>query len=185
MLKLVDILMLISVLAGPALGVWLAHILAESSNNRKLKLRAFASLMAHRRNHSNPDRSEALNLAEVLFKDDQKVLSAWQAYMDKVNTEPPSDIKQLEKLVQEANENYAKMLHAMANVLKIKIGEIDLMRGGYAPRSWENFEFESGLIRKYFIELLEGKRLIPVFVAGPQEPDQENKSRDNLSKEAA
>jgi len=52
----------------------------------------------------------------------------------------------------------------MATVLNANIEQREIFEGGYTPQGWGTIEFEQQAIRRYFIDLALGHRVVAVAV---------------------
>ena len=75
-------------------------------------------------------------------------------------------------------DNVNDMLYEMAESLDYHFDKVTIKRNAYNPRLWGEIELEQHAIRKKFLELLDGKRRLPVATfedAFPALTDQEPK----------
>lgn len=69
-----------------------------------------------------------------------------------------------ERLATERQKLLAKLLHAIAKRLRFNAEQLDIFEGGYTPQGWEDVETEQSLLRRFTLELLSGRRAVPVAV---------------------
>lgn len=84
-----ELILALAALCGPVIAVGITLWHQRRKEKRDNKLRLFGSLMAHRR--SNPPSADwvgALNLIDVVFSDNPKVLTAWHQLYDCLGEKP-------------------------------------------------------------------------------------------------
>lgn len=105
----------------------------------------------------------ALNLLEVEFRSFPKVLEAWTAFLAHVNKMPAEgDAEGQRRWGDELVERRIRLLDAVARALKIKIDQLDILRGGYQPIAWANTEEAQLKARQFTLEILEGRRALKI-----------------------
>jgi len=109
----------------------------------------------------------ALNLIEIEFNDDPKVMSALRALMDHFGTGYGRNktIDELNAANEKSDALRTSLLSAMANDLGYKFEQMDIHRGGYLPEGWGTELNEQAVARRGLAELLSGRRTLPVFIA--------------------
>lgn len=65
---------------GPYVAARIAVSLQRDKESRDKKFYAFSILMAHRMNYGQKEPSQALNLIDVLWRDNKKVRDAWSDF---------------------------------------------------------------------------------------------------------
>ena len=165
-----DWMMILAVLLGPIIAVQLTRYLDNKKEERTRKLEVFKTLMATRAYTISWDHVVALNRIDLEFdKDNMKekaVIEAWKAYLDLLGDKemPPEQwaVKRIDLLVE--------LLHKMAQVLDYDFDKTHIKNSSYSPMAHGNIEEEQKAIRTGLIEVLEGKRPIPMAVVNwPQE----------------
>lgn len=165
-----DWMMILAVLLGPIIAVQLTRYLDNKKEERTRKLEVFKTLMATRAYTISWDHVVALNRIDLEFDKDNKkekaVIEAWKAYLDLLGDKemPPEQwaVKRIDLLVE--------LLHKMAQVLDYDFDKTHIKNSSYSPMAHGNIEEEQKAIRAGLIEVLEGKRPIPMAVVNwPQE----------------
>jgi hypothetical protein len=118
--------------------------------------------MRTRRMRLNPDHVGALNLVEIEFYDQKPVIDAWKAYWSNLGRRVPSDQAEQDAFFKEQASLLTKLLHAMARSLDFHIEQLDIFEGGYVPQGWEQDEQIIRLTRMLLLDVLSGRRSIPV-----------------------
>ena len=110
----------------------------------------------------NPDHVGALNLVEIEFYGQKPVIDAWKAYWSHLGKRVPADQPERDVFFKERESLLTKLLHAMARSLDFQIEQLDIFEGGYVPQGWEEEEQLTRLTRFLLLDVLNGKRGIPV-----------------------
>jgi hypothetical protein len=160
-----DGLMILAVLAGPIIAVQLTRFLDNKREVRERKLQIFKTLMATRAYTISWDHVMTLNRIDLEFdknnKNEKAVIEAWKAYLDllgeKSITGEQWSIKRIDLLVE--------LLHKMAVVLGYDFDKTHIKNSSYSPSAHSDIEDEQRAIRKGLIEVLEGKRDLPMKIA--------------------
>ncbi len=159
-----DGLMIFSVLAGPIIAVQLTRFLDNKREIRERKLQIFKTLMATRAYSTNWDHVMTLNRIDLEFdknnKKEKAVIEAWKAYLDLLGekniTGEQWAIKRIDLLVE--------LLHKMAVVLSYDFDKTHIKNSSYSPIAHGDMEDELKAIRKGLIDVLEGKRDLPMQI---------------------
>lgn len=163
-MTIADYLMIISVFLGPIVAVQLTRYLDDQKEVRARKLDIFKTLMATRAYNVSWTHVEALNRIDLEFhrshKKEKEVIEAWKEYLDLLsNTSIPADqwsMKRVELLVE--------LLHKMARVLDYDFDKTHIKNSSYSPRVHRETEEELQVLRKWLIEVLEGKRTLAMSI---------------------
>jgi len=110
------------------------------------------------------DHVEALNRIDLEFDKNEKtekaVIEAWKEYLDllgnKQLTPEQWAVKRVDLLVE--------LLHKMAIVLNYDFDKTHIKNSSYSPMAHGELEGQQAAIRKGVIEVLGGKRPVPMFV---------------------
>lgn len=168
--KTLAILTIVAVVVGPILALWMQRILDQYREVRNRKLWVFRTLMTFRATPLNPNFVQALNVIEVDFSSsstmDKEVRKAWKIFRDHL-----SSFNKASDPAEKSRELTANLLVAMSRCLGYSFDEVDINKGAYYPIGLENVELEQHQIRRQTLELLEGKRRIPVAVLEEKFPD--------------
>lgn len=163
-MTIADWLMIASVFLGPIIAVQLTRYLDNKKEVRERKLQVFKTLMATRAYTVSWDHVVALNRIDLEFDKDNKkekaVIEAWKAYLDLLGDKniPPEQwgVKRVELLVG--------LLHKMAQVLDYDFDKTHIKNSTYSPAAHGTIEDELRALRTGLIQVLEGKRPIPMLV---------------------
>jgi len=163
-MTIADWLMIIAVISGPIVAVRLTRYLDNKKEIRNRKLDIFKTLMATRAYTVAWDHVHALNRIDLEFdknnKKEKAVIEAWKEYLDLLgDSDMPKDqwaTRRIDLLVE--------LLQKMAVVLDYDFDKTHIKNSTYSPVAHGDLETEQSALRKGLIEVLEGKRPIPMIV---------------------
>jgi hypothetical protein len=153
---------------GPIAAVLITRYIDWLREKNARRLAIFRTLMATRRTTLSLDHISALNQVELDFQKDRSVMDAYRAYMRNLST--PFDPKDNDRIAQERQSLRTKILSEMAKVLRIHVEQLDIFEGGYIPQRHVDIETEQSAIRQLLIELVEGKRPLPIQIQAGELP---------------
>lgn len=163
-MSLTDILMIFAVLTGPIIAVRLTRYLDAQREVRERKLLIFKTLMATRAYNVSWAHVEALNRIDLEFDKrrpkERAVIEAWKEYHDLLGNQSISPdqwaVRRVDLIVE--------VLHKMALVLEYDFDKTHIKNSSYSPRIHGETEATNAELRKGLIDLLNGKREIPMRV---------------------
>jgi Family of unknown function (DUF6680) len=158
----------IAVLVGPVLAVLVTRWVDKRREEHGRRWDVFRALMRSRRNPIAPEFVGALNLIEVEFAGRTQVVEAWKALLENFSAPLPTAQNDQNLFFTRRGLLVARLLDAIAKAVGIRIEQLDIYSGGYTPVGWETAEMEQQSIKRFFIEILEGKRGFPVELAAKQ-----------------
>jgi hypothetical protein len=163
-MSIADWLMILAVLSGPVIAVRVTRHLDERKEVRERKIWVFKTLMATRQYSISAPHVEALNRIELEFSvaqpKEKVVLEAWKEYLDHLsNRHLP-----LDQWGPKRVELFVEMLHKMAGALDYSFDKVHIKNSSYSPVAHGELEDQQFILRRSLIELLEGKRAIPIVV---------------------
>lgn len=171
-MSLTDILMIAATALSPLIAVQVTRFLDDRNEDRGRKLKVFKTLMATRAYSLSPGHVEALNSIDLEFagssKGEKEVREAWQAYLDHLGSKVLEGQAWGDKKV----DLLTNLLHAMAQCLGYEFNKTQIKNASYSPVLHGRIESEQERIRAMTLELLEGKRSLPMQVTSlpNQEP---------------
>lgn len=129
--------------------------------------------MATRAYNVSPSHVEALNSIDLEFSNkrplEKAVLDIWQQYLDHLGIlqmDPGTwNIRRVDLLVD--------LLYAMGKCVGYDFNKTQIKNGTYSPTVHGRIEDEEGRIRSMTLELLEGKRHMPMHVTNLPTPEQQ------------
>jgi hypothetical protein len=163
-MTIADWIMVVAVLVGPVIAVQLTRYLDKKREIRERKLQVFKTLMSTRGYTTSWEHVVALNRIDIEFDKqntkEKEVIEAWKAYLDHLNAkEIPIEHWAVKRI-----ELFVELLHRMAQVLNYDFDKTHIKNSSYAPMAHETLEKQQEAIRKGVIDLLDGKRRLPVHV---------------------
>lgn len=114
-MEVMDIINIIAIIVSPIVAVIIGQTLQDKIRIRADKIEVFKTLMISRGMGLSLESVKALNIIEIVYSDDKKVLNQWKIYHDKLRVENP-DETELGKIKTERD----KLLEVMAKSLGYK-----------------------------------------------------------------
>ena len=156
---------IIAIIVGPiaAVRITLRHDLRRELLRRKYE--TFHSLMKTRRVVLSAEHVTALNVIQTEFHDDERVIAAYKRYIDNLGVSAPtrgSDNEAVRKFLENRNDVFNEMMFEIGRHLGFSLDKRELAKYSYAPQGWVNIEAEQNALRQLALELLQGKRPLPV-----------------------
>ena len=159
-----DLAIVFATLAGPFLAVYVTEKQRKKAEARNRKIHVFRSLMATRSANLAAAHVEALNLVEVEFdpsvRSEKDVVDAWRLYLAHLNDSnyPPEvwGARRVDLLVE--------LLFSMSRSLGYSYGKNEIRSGTYFPKGYGDAENENTEIRKLWLDVLRGRRRVPMRV---------------------
>jgi hypothetical protein len=146
-----------------AVKITLRHELRRELLRRKYE--TFHTLMKTRRVTLSGEHVSSLNVIQTEFHDDEKVIAAYKKYIDNSggrHLAPGADSETVRKFLQDRDDVFNEMTFEMGRHLGFTLDKRELAKYSYAPQGWVNIESEQTAIRQLALELLQGKRPLPV-----------------------
>ena len=166
-----DWLMILAVLLAPVVAIQVSVYLAGRAQKRQQRLTIFRTLMTTRAARMAFDHVNALNMIDVEFAGNDKaskaVRAAWKAYLDHLN----SGTEATEVWNARSEDLFVDLLHTMAVSLGYEFDKTHIRRNAYYPKGYGENEWDQLVIRRGIRELLEGKRVLPVWMPFPEEDE--------------
>jgi hypothetical protein len=165
-----DILMILATAVSPLIAVQVTRRLDDRNETRGRKLQVFKTLMATRAQTLSPAHVQALNSIDLEFnakvKSEKAVLDVWQQYLDHLGN------KALDTSIWHSKrvDLLVDLMHAMATSLGYDFNKTQIKNGTYSPIAHGRMEEEQEAFRRMMLELLEGKRVLPMFVTNLPAP---------------
>jgi uncharacterized protein DUF6680 len=155
-------LSILAIITGPTAALLIGKYLEELRAKRNRKIRIFQDLMANRASRLSPAWVQALNGIETEFYGQTKVIEAWRVVIDHLYSDDANDAKKVDQWLATLTDSVNDMLYEMAESLGYHFDKVTIKRNAYNPRLWGEVELENHAVRKKFLELLDGKRRLPV-----------------------
>lgn len=174
-LKLSDIINIIILVAtivaiyfGPIRAVEVArqNDIAREATRRKREI--FAALMRTRNANLMPEHVWSLNLIQVEFAQKESIIGAYKAYIANLGRAMPDAQPAIDAFIRERRDLFFDLLHEIAKDVGFNLDKRDLERAAYVPAGWENEQAEQQALRRFMLEMLDGRRGLPVSQFLPQ-----------------
>lgn len=163
----VTVLVLVATIAaiawGPIKAVQITRKNDDAREKRRRQFDVFHSLMKTRRFALSAEHVMALNLVQVDFYQHAKIDAAYRHYMALLSRVPPAPSDgHASRFYEEQEDALYDLLHEIGNELGYDYDKRDLRKLAYGPQGWENDEQQMRASRALLIELLSGRRPMPV-----------------------
>lgn len=165
-----------AILLSPLIAWYVQYLKSKKDSRTAKKLEIFSDLMLTRGYGQTQSLSHrhvnALNRIDIEFYDNKNVLDAWDIYREHLLHPDLQSIwnmaaekKEVIQLLwdNERKKHLVNLLYAIACVLGYKkLNKIVLEKKMYVPAAYNDLEEEQNLLRKGFINVLNGKKSIKV-----------------------
>src|SRR5713226_2114640 len=162
---------IVAIITGPTSALLVGKYLEERRAKKNRKIRIYQDLMANRASRLSPPWVQALNGIETEFYGDRKVIEAWRIVVDHFGAPESSDPDKVGQWNDKLGDLLNDMLYEMGKSLGYHVNKVTLKRNAYYPKGWGEIELENHAVRKKFLELLDGKRKMPVAIFEEKFPD--------------
>lgn len=148
---------------GPIKAVQISRQNDDEKEVRRRKFAVFHDLMKTRRLALASDHVMALNLIQVEFYQHQKINDAYRRYMALLSRPAPAaNDAAADQFYEEQEDGLYDLLHEIGDELGYKYDKRDLRKLAYGPKGWQNDEAQLRAVRMLLIEVMSGRRPIPV-----------------------
>lgn len=162
-IRALDFLNIIAIILGPIVALSIQRWSDDRKQSLARKQQIFKTLMMYRASRLNPNYVQSLNLIDVEFSSnreaDKRVRTAWKVLMDHFNERQTG-----QAAAGRADSLTVELLTAMGKSLGYDFDPVHIKRNGYIPQAHVNIEEEQQALRKSLLDLLDGKRKVPVLV---------------------
>ncbi len=160
-----ELLTLIAILAGPAIGAKIAMRMEDRRQKRQQQIDVLASLLRTSQGTArlSPEHVGALNLIRLVFHGEKAVIDTYERYMRYLNT-PQQEI---EGVALKGEERFLDLLAELAKVLGYHFDKTDLENSSYAPRGWQDDSIAQRENMRLLAQLLKGESPLWVAVVPP------------------
>ncbi len=170
---LILIVTIFAIYLGPIRAVEVArrNDVAREATRRQRDI--FAALMRTRNATLMPEHVWALNLIQVEFAHNDSIINAYKNYIAHLSRVVAAPGPALDAFLRERRDLFFDLVHEIARVVGFSLDKRDLERAAYVPAGWEYEQAEQQSLRRSMLELLDGRRGLPVlpFLAqGTQSP---------------
>ena len=146
-LKLVDILTLIALIAGPATAVGLQLWIERRRERRRAKSSVLETLMSFRRRLIQAESVAALNRVQLVFHDAPDVLKTHTALIAHMNHERTLPESERQQGWNRREDLLIELITAMAYSVGYRFNHTEIKGGAYLPQGWLDEETYTQEIR--------------------------------------
>lgn len=152
-------LYMLTIVLAPLIAVQVTEFVNRRRQALERRMWIFRTLMSTRQNRLSIEHVQALNSIDIEFKGrrSQSVVSAWKAYENHLNTAASPDV-----WLARGNDLFFDLLYEMARSLGYSMDKTDIRSTGYSPMAYGKLNLDQQQLRQYLLEVLEGKRAIPI-----------------------
>jgi hypothetical protein len=155
----------VALILSPLIAVQVTEVIRGFKQRRERRLWIFRVLMVNRGTAGlAPETVQALNLIDLDYRNTKAVLKAWESYFQHLNTAVTG-----EEWGKEKEARLKDLLAAMAKDLRYKPPHPLEPTTAYAPIGHGRVWWEQEQIRIAILELLQGKRAVPIVPILPQQ----------------
>lgn len=150
---------------GPIQAVKVSQKNDELRSARQRQYQIFHNLMKTRRSVLLPEHVSSLNLIQIEFYGDEKIVSSYKKYIDLLSRERPETTDRTEKInrfYKEQDDGFFQLVHDIGKALGFTLDKSDLEKYSYSPQGWMDNDTQILTMRKLLVELLSGRRSLPV-----------------------
>jgi hypothetical protein len=162
--KVADLAIVFATLLGPVLAVQAQKWVERRNERNRRRQWIFETLMATRSSVLAQRHVEALNAIPFAFRGCEKIVQAWNIYLDHLNTNF-SDAT-LAVWSNKSIDLFIALLQKMSEFLGYDFDEVELRKGHYFPKGHVQFEADEEAIRRGVAALLKGELALPMEVRG-------------------
>jgi len=171
-----DWLTILAILTAPIIALQIQKYIEDRKEIKERKMKIFRTLMATRATRLDVKHIEALNMIDIEFFKNKKITEAWKLLLDNFanypkDTKDPSYQVKFNSCVKESDNLFINLLHEMAKSLNYTFDKVYLKRGVYIPKAQADIMMSQEFMRRAFVEVLSGKRSIPINVLNVTKDD--------------
>ncbi len=172
-----DWLVILAIIIAPILAVRIQKFMDRRKEEKERKMHVFRTLMATRAAPLSPLHVEALNMIDIVFHKEKRIVDAWKLLLDNFANYPkdPKDPNYQTKLATSADKSselLTDLLYEMAKSLNYDFDKVHLKRGAYIPQGHADFELEQNFIRRSLVQLFLGQKSLPINIVEHKETTQ-------------
>ena len=175
-----DWLIIVAILSAPTLAIQIQKGIERKREEKERKMYVFRTLMTTRANPMNPQHVEALNMIDIEFYENKKVVDAWKLLLDSYldfpkDSKEPNYKSKLDSCVKKSNDLLTDLLFNIANSLNYSFDKVQLKRDAYFPRGHSDMLIDQEIIRRSLVSVLLGQVPIPIKIISPTPSTEEKK----------
>lgn len=177
-----DWLVIAAIIIAPIIAVQIQKYIENRKASRDRKMQIFRSLMATRATTLSPRHVESLNLIDIEFHQDKKIVDAWKLLLDNFMNYPkdpndPNFQTKLNACSERSSDLLTDLLYEMAKVLNFTFDKVHLKRGVYIPQGHTDIELEQTIIRRSLTDLFLGIKSLPITIVNRPDATETEKEK--------
>lgn len=181
-----DGLVILAIIASPIIALRIQTWRDNRKIKKKRQMTIFRTLMATRGGRLLRRHVEALNMIDIEFHKNKKIVDAWKLLLDNFVHYPKDDDPnyntKLSACSEKSNELLVGLLYVIAKELKYDFDKVHLQRNVYIPRGHAEVEYEQFIIRKRLLDLVSGETALPIKIVKSSKRVRTKKSKIKTSK---
>ncbi|MFK0165622.1 DUF6680 family protein [Rhizobium sp. NPDC090279] len=150
-----------AIIYGPIKAVKITREMDDKRARENRRIDIFRNLMRTRQIQLDAEHVYALNLVELEFYGEEKIVSAYRNYMNHLNTPLPA-VDAQDKFFEDRRDLFIDLLHVIGKAVGYDFDRRDLGKFGYVPAGWGNEAERQRYIQSLLVEVLENKRPFPI-----------------------
>lgn len=151
-----DSVIALCTLVSPFLAVYAQNKIEMRRAKRGRKKGLFEALMATRGDTLSVEYKRAVNMIELVFHDDRKVIDAWHNLFDSYAELVTEDGPAVVVIGQKRTDALKNLLMQMATVCGYTFDERTISKGYYNPQGHATYESEVNRLRGGLLKIVEG-----------------------------
>lgn len=157
---------IIAVVLGPIVAVVITLWYQQRQRDYERKLSVFEALILWRRQVVRVEWVNAFNLVPVHFRKHPEVIRRHRALADHFSNPAweGASGEALTRLIDRLGTLNAELIGQIGLVINVKIPDLEILKGAYSPRYWDDQELENSRARTAALAVLEGRSAIKVAV---------------------
>jgi hypothetical protein len=173
-----DLLTILAILTAPIIALQIQKYIEDRKEIRERKMQIFRTLMATRATRLDVKHIEALNMIDIEFFKNKKITEAWKLLLDNFANYPQNSNEEnykskLSSCTEKSDVLFVDLLSEIAKSLDYKFDKVHLKRNIYIPKGQANIIMDQEFMRHAFVEVLLGKRSIPIEISNVTREDTE------------
>ncbi len=179
-----DWAVVIATFFSPIIAVLITLWSQRREATQRLRMDVFATMMRLRRQPLDREFVGSLNMVPVCFYKNKKVMAEYSlltsAFESPFWNSPDVDARS--RQVEQMRQRLAYLLSEMAAALHIRVDQLQIHSGGYAPIGWTDESNANAEARQAIVDALSGRKPPIVLVQNiPLPPDADNNDNAGTS----
>ena len=164
-MTLTDTLTIAAIIIGPVVSVAITLWWQRRKEKHDAKMNLFLTLMAHRKSWPpTPQWVDSLNMIDVVYADQTKVVELWHRYYELLCTDPDS-------FRQDRQHTYLLLLSQMARSLGYRSLELTDIDKFYSPQAHGDRHWLEETIRTEMLRILQNTESLATVPCSAQPSD--------------